>query len=488
MIILLNILSLLNIVLFFILQILLIRLFGASFEVDAYYLSIGIIQFINANFTGFLTDLYIPVYNDINVKNREESEKFTGALFVLMVILGIFLSLFVFIIAPYIVKLFASGFPVDKIAFSTKLLRILSASILFSSLSSAINSTLNANLFMLRTYSAGLITPIFNLIAFLFFTKTYGIQAIIYSSVFGSMVSFSVLFFYLLRNIGLRISNPFIQPDISSLLKQNISIRAGNLVYFLKDPITTNTLSFFPTGYITLYTYANSIFNVLFTVINSPILQTFYVKISNLISKRANEELRYILSYTIKSNILLFITALMFIVLISKETFSFLFALKITTSQLTVLYNLFLAFIPFYFIMSFEIPLVNFTFAMREGRKVLQISLFFIILYCLFLVAGIRLLGVYIIPVAMSLAQLRSATAYARFVNKNLAVIDSSIIESIVKFAIFVSLLISLNVIFGNYFYYKLLFNLLLISVWFLFTGKDTMYTLQVIIKKGEIK
>ena len=93
MISILNILNFVSIFLSVIFQILLIRSFGATLQTDAYYLTIGITQFVNVTIVGFATDLFIPVYNDLKTKGEEESLKFTGAVFLFILIIG---SLFFF--------------------------------------------------------------------------------------------------------------------------------------------------------------------------------------------------------------------------------------------------------------------------------------------------------------------------------------------------------------------------------------------------------
>jgi putative peptidoglycan lipid II flippase len=488
MIFLLNILNLISIIFSVAFQILLVRYFGAALQTDVYYLSLGIIQFINGTFAGFLTDLYIPIYNDVKVRSEEQSKKFTGAVFVLMLIIGLLISVIVFILAPYLVKLFASGFTPNKVAFSAKLVRILCIAIVFTSLTTVLNATLQANLFMSITYFTAIITPFSNLFALLFFAKQYGIEAVIYAMVFSSILNFLILLNYLKRKIGWEFSNPFIQADITYLLKQNIPIRAGNLIYLLKSPVTTNVLSYFPTGYITLFNYSDRILAIFFNITNSPILQILYAKASNLLSRKKIGELKSVLLSTIKSNTVLFIGVIIPTVVLFKEVFGFLFAQKVTPGQISVMYSLFLALIPFYLTLSFEMPFVNITFALKKGLKVLQIAIVFIILYSLFLLGGIKLLGIYIIPIALFFAQLYNTITYARFVNKNLHVIDLNMLKTIGKFSIFVALLLSLNAISRNHFLYSIYINLLLVLLWLIFTGKETITAFQFLTEKGEVK
>ena len=66
----LHIVNILNIILAFVFQVIFVKKLGATFKTDAYYLSMTILQFVNFTVVGFITDLYIRIYNDIKVKDE----------------------------------------------------------------------------------------------------------------------------------------------------------------------------------------------------------------------------------------------------------------------------------------------------------------------------------------------------------------------------------------------------------------------------------
>ena len=117
MISLINLLNFLSIFLSVFFQILLVRSFGASLQTDTYYITIGITQFFNSLFLGYITDLFIPVYNEVKLKSKEESLRFTGAVFLLILFIGSLLSIIIFLSAPFLVKIFATGFNDEKFHF-----------------------------------------------------------------------------------------------------------------------------------------------------------------------------------------------------------------------------------------------------------------------------------------------------------------------------------------------------------------------------------
>jgi putative peptidoglycan lipid II flippase len=488
MISLLNALNFLSIFLSVIFQILLIRSFGATLQTDAYYLTIGITQFVNAIFLGLTTDLFIPVYNEVKIKGKEESLKFTGAVFLLILFIGSFLAIIVYLIAPILVKIFATGFTEEKVIFSANLIKILSITIVFSALNGLMIAALNANLFMMSTYAAALTIPMLNNIALIFFSKTHGVNAIAFSIVLGSVLNFFLLFIYHFKKVGWTFSNPYGNPDIIYLIKKNFVIRAAHFINALKGPLTTNLLSYFPSGYLTLFSYTDKILNILFRITNSPMLNILFVKASNFLATNKLGEIKTVLKSTIKSNLLLFVCVLIPTIILFKELFGVVFVNKLSSNEINIMYSLFLCLIPFYLTLSLELPFTNITIAMKKGTKIAEIAGISLLLYALFLLFGSKFLVIYTIPIAMSCAQIYNTVAYTKFVNNRLGIFDKEIVKAVVLYVFLVTILVSLNYFLRNNFIIQLYSNFFVICLWLVFVGKDIILVFRLVTQKGEIK
>jgi putative peptidoglycan lipid II flippase len=488
MISLLNILNFVSIFLSVIFQILLIKSFGANLQTDAYYLTIGITQFVNAIFLGITTDLFIPVYNEVKIKGKEESLKFTGAVFLLILFIGSFLAVIVYLIAPILVKIFATGFTEEKVIFSANLIKILSITIVFSALNGLMIAALNANLFMMATYAAALTIPTLNNIALIFFSKTHGVNAIAFSIVLGSIWNFFFLFFYHFKRVGWALSNPYGNPDILCLIKKNFVIRSAHFINSLKAPLTTNVLSYFPLGYLTLFSYTDKILNILFKITNSPMLNILFVKASNFLVKNKFEEIKIALKSTLKGNLLLFICMLIPTMILFKKLFGVVFVNKLSSDEINIMYSLFLCLIPYYLTLSLELPYTNITIAMKKGTKIAEIAGISLLLYGLFLLFSMKLLMIYTIPIAISCAQIYNTVAYTKYVNNRLGICDEEIVKAVVLYVVLGIILVSLNYFLKNNFIIQLYANLLVIGAWLILVGKDIILVFRLVTRKGEIK
>lgn len=484
----LSILNLISISLSLVFQILLIKVFGASLQTDVYYLLIAIVQFIPGLISGLIPmDLYIPIYNEMKVKKSEKADEFAGGIFILNSIISIFLTLFIFIFSFPIVKIFATGFSYEKILFTSRLLKILSIYIVFHYLNIFLNSTLNANMHIKITYFTNITSPLFNILALLFFSKIYGIKALIYGIVFSSFFNSFILSTYFFKKISLKLRNPiFIKREIFYLLKKSFPFKVGGIIWELRTPILTNVLSYFPVGCITLFNYANRILSIIQGITNSPIIQVLYLKVSVYLPQNRIKEIKDIFNSTVLTNLFIFLIPVFLLLLIFKKLFILLFYPKVSIFQIEVMYHLFIYLIPYYFILSFEVPFVQILICMKKGLKVVQVAIVFIILYFLFLLSFLKYLGIYALPLSLFFAQGYNAVSYSIFVNQKLNIVDKKIIKNVLRLTGFLIFLIIFNILFENQL--KFFLNFTLIFILFLLMKRETIGILVFLFSKKEIK
>lgn len=479
-------LNILNVFLAFIFQILFVKILGASNETDSYFLAMTIIQFINFSFVGFITDLYVQIYNDIKVKSVEDAVSFSNAVFTLVLIAGLAFTVVIYLLAPVITKIFATGFTTEKAIFTTHLVQILSVSILFTFLITMINSTLNANLYIFITYLTNLFIPLINIVSIIFLVKIYGIQAIVVSYVVANFLIFVTLISYQYIKHGIKLSNPFKNRYIPGLLKQNIPLRMGILIYVLRGPITTNIISYFPSGYLTLYNYAEKIILVLHDITNSIILNVLHVKSCTHISNNDIPSLRKLLLSAIRINTLLFVITVTPVFIFFEDAFRFLFSLSITPDQIKIIFNIFTIILPFYLLMTIELPFTYITLAMKKGVVLLKASLVFVVSYIIFVLLGLNVLHIYVVPVAMFLAQIYNAYIYIKYIHKNLDIIDNQVIITIIFFFMYISALITINRFFVNSIPTAFIYNVIPVIMLIGFIYRYNAFSLEFI--KEEIK
>jgi putative peptidoglycan lipid II flippase len=483
MISILSFLNLISILLLLTFQILLIRRFGAGLETDVYYLSISIVQFMPEMVHGFITELYIPFYNDLKFQNNLLSKKFSTSIIILMFFFSLILFLPLIFFTRQFVKIFASGFSEDKIFLTVKFLRILSFILILGMLSRIFSLTLNAENYFYLPNSLLLISPTFNIFALLFFVKRYGVEAIIWSILFSSLISFIIIFLYFFKKIR------FKKPDkktfiyVFELLKKNFVTRIGNNIWFSKEIVITNFLSYFPQGYITLFKYSDRILSFIFQIINSPIIAVFYIKITNLIPQKNLQKLRKNLNEYFNAAVILFLTCLFPLLILFNPIFKILFGNKLKENEILIMYKIFIFLIPFYFLYLSSSFLISFVLSLKKGIKILEVNIIFILIFILTLIISFKFFKIYALPISSSFSMLYPLFSYSFFVNNNLSILEKDLIKNFIKYSAIIFIIFLMSI------FKKFLLNYLLLAIIFLiFFKNEIFFSLKFIFKKGEIK
>jgi O-antigen/teichoic acid export membrane protein len=208
-----------------------------------------------------------------------------------------------------------------------------------------------------------------------------------------------------------------------------------------------------------------------------PSFNIFYAKASKYLPEKKIEELKKLLNLTIRTNIFLLITSMLFILLVFKKVFILIFYPKVSIYQIEIMYYLFLAIFPHAIITAFERPYVYIAYVMKESLKVLQIAIVFLILYSLLIISSINYLKIYSLPFSLFFSQIYNTFSYFFYINGKLKVFNDEMKNDILKFALFIILLILFNIIFENRFLIKITINIF-IFVLFSFIIKKEIFSI----------
>ncbi len=488
MIFFLNAINLVTVLVGFVVQILIVRFFGASDSTDIYYLILAITTFTTGLSTGFLTDLFIPIYHDAKNRGREYATRLTGGVLTLSLLSGLLLTLIIYTFAPAIISAFASGFHMAKFDEAVRMLRIVSLSIVFTSMTMILNSTLNANSFLLLTYLTNLILPIFNLIALFVFGGHLGVASLMYATVYASMLTFVIVFAYCKLKVGARFANPLGQKDLSYLLLKNIPVRGANIIHMLRGPLTTTVLSYFPSGFLTLYSYADKIITVLLGTTNSPLAQIFYIKSSESASRRKFGDIKGLLLKTVRSSVILFVGTVFATVLVFQNLFGVLFAGKVPPGGVATMFLLFLSLFPFYYASLLTTELGMSAMAIKKGRFLFYASITFIAVFGISLLPLVHLVSYYALPIGLAAGQVTAFVVYVVLLNRYQPIVDADFFRVQTGTVFVATLMVIANFLTAGNSIIQISISAVLLVVWLLATGKSAIDAMRFITAKGEIR
>lgn len=184
--------------------------FGVSYLTDAYFSAFKISNFFRQLLgEGALGTAFIPLYNEKVSKESEEHGK--ALIFSIINLLAIFSTIVTLVMVFFskeIIELIVTGFPPETKREATHLLKIMSFYFIFISLSGMICAILNNYKKFLIPASTSIFFNLSILGATIYFSKTYGIDALAYGVVVGGILQFLVVlpsFFKLMKGYSFKI-------------------------------------------------------------------------------------------------------------------------------------------------------------------------------------------------------------------------------------------------------------------------------------------
>lgn len=429
----------------FIVNILLGREFGVSWELDCLFISLLIFSFFGI-FNNFITSMLLPVFNEIKAKDEKDGFEFADIIFKWSLLIGIIGWLIVLIASPLIIKLFASGFDEKAISLTTEILKILFMGYIFYNLTGSVSIILNAIYFFFMPVFVGLLGPIFNIIAIFILIPTYGIKGIAISYIFSNIFQALILISYLFTKTRWRPTLRFYHPIFPELLRQSSTAVAGGFIWSFRDIISRNIASHLGIGAITLLSYADKIISILSQIVISPISSIFYSRVSELVSLSKLTEVKNLLVRVMKVNISVAVFASAGVIVFLKPLFDMLFlGSRFTLKDIDILFYLLVIELGFLIIVSFETLFVRIVYAVKKTQFVLFIATTGVLLFYILSKMLSNLLGIYGLALSIFIIQIPVCTVYFYLLKRYIVILSRDIFYSIIKNLILALLFITMG-------------------------------------------
>lgn len=173
---------------------LLVSRFGIGNDLDAYYASFQIPNFLFALLIlGTLSVAFIPVFTGYLAQKREEEAwKMTNSILsIVLVVMGT-LCLALSLGAPWLVPRIAPGFSGEKLALTVMLTRVMMLSPFFFALSAVLSSVLNSMKRFVMVSFAPLLYNASIIFGIAVLSKPFGIMGVAYGAILGAVLHLSI--------------------------------------------------------------------------------------------------------------------------------------------------------------------------------------------------------------------------------------------------------------------------------------------------------
>lgn len=205
--------------------------FGASAELDAFYIAILIPSFLITLLAESLNISFIPAYIDAEVQNEtKQANQLLSTVLLYALTLMVICTAVVFFFADWLLGVLAIGFEEQQLSITTVLLYILQPILIIRGLTAILGGVLNARNRFVLTGIAPLAVYIIPIIALVWGAQKWGIYLLAISVLAGFVIQGVLLLVGVQRQLKLRLQRPVWNEQVKRVLTQHIPMIAGALL------------------------------------------------------------------------------------------------------------------------------------------------------------------------------------------------------------------------------------------------------------------
>ncbi len=364
-----NFLSLLSVFFGFLFTTLLAKKFGANETTDAFFLSIVVINYLGY-FVQAIWEAMSPYYSDLKVKDKDSSNKLY-----LYLLNNIVLSSFIILIFYFILICCFDLVPQYIQSFLNVLIFyfVLKNIIMFNKV------ILNLEQFFASYYIVDVI--IYLVLFFVIFNiEDQELIKISYAFLFGGFLGLSLQFYLLSKQLKLYLYWGFYHPEMKEILWNSSKIKIGLILYDSKDIFITTVFMSIEEGLFSLYNYAKKFAEVIFEVVNAPIINIFVSNsnrwVSQLEFNKVIAAIPKVLSQTLSFFVLTSIMVYLFIPII----FSLLLNDSFSDNEIYQIQSIYAVLICFYLVIAVESPYARLVMILKMFNYGLLINMTFFVM------------------------------------------------------------------------------------------------------------
>ena len=261
--------------------------FGAGNELDVYYTSFRIPDFVAMVFMmGAISVAVIPIFTENLIKDKKKAfDYFANLLNLFLIILTVICSI-LFIFAPLLISVIAPGFSPEKKEIAVMLTRIMFFSPIIMGASNMISAVLMVFKRFLITSFSPILYNLGSIIGILLFVPYFGISGLAYGIILGALMHFFIQVPALFE-LGFKFKNSFsfLDKDFILTLKLTIPRAIGLAANQINLIIITAIGSLLAAGSVTIFNLANDLAMPIIGLIAIPFSTAVFPVFSMLISK-----------------------------------------------------------------------------------------------------------------------------------------------------------------------------------------------------------
>ena len=245
----------------FVREILIASKFGSGLITDSYFIIFTVISIVTATLNSVFSTTLVPLFIDIEeTKGSHIKNKFVNNILNITFCLTAIISLLLWIFAPYVIRLIATGFEGAKYELTVKLLQIVVPMIIFAAMASIYSAYLQSKEHFTISAATGFPLNLIYIVYLLMLSSTFGIKGFMVSIILAHL---STVLFQLPTafKIGYRYKAKVDLRDdkIKKLILLTTPIIFGTILQQINLAIDRSLASTLSTGSISSLSYAHKL-------------------------------------------------------------------------------------------------------------------------------------------------------------------------------------------------------------------------------------
>jgi len=418
-----NMLAIFQVTLSIINSVLLIRLFGVSYQTDSYLMAIAIITALQL-LQLMTVEQFMYFYHDLKIKSVKEAHNFYGAAITFSIIIGIITVIVLLPGINLVVNIFVHDLDPLRINLLKNILFILILGLLFNPMNYVNQRLLNAEMKFSLPYILESFYSLFISLSlfYILFTNDLNIVLLAYANVIGFIFAF-IVGFGLVKRQGISIKPKKYHPLMNNFIKNSFSMKFGHNIHnILYVPITNNILALLPIGFASYFYYAQMIVIGINAIVMGPQNRVLLSNVSSLWSEKKLDLITQLIKRYLKIFVPLFIVLLSITYFLIPTILKFISSGKLSIIDSTYIQMVFLGLAVWYVIIMAESAFVSVGMASKNSHIFIVTNSIFIVVYFTLSLFLVNTLGIFAIPIAAIIAQLINFTIYSNYCFKILGI------------------------------------------------------------------
>lgn len=281
-------------------------LFGASAQLDAFFVALNVPNIFITVLGSALTTAFIPVYFRYREKaGADEHKRFLANLSTCVVILFFILSIAVFILAGPLIKIMAPSFPAQQAILATTLVRYLSVLTFITGLVVYLKAPAQCENKFSWAVASDLTNNGMVLLAVIMLVPVLGLNGLVCAFIGGAICQAAILFFRYFKDHGrlttrINLSDKGLREVFYLSLPLYIGMLTSNISIIVDKAMASGLVA----GSISALTYADKIRNLPITIFGTAMVTVLFPALSRMVTMKKENEISLLLERVSKVSLL----------------------------------------------------------------------------------------------------------------------------------------------------------------------------------------